>query len=90
MAQQIEDNQKMHLEFTFLVFALALQMAATFFAAQTSDPNKQLIDRLTANLVWLLELLAQAQNTVIGDMVFVPGAGVINSCILLVINTNSA
>ncbi|KAG9284496.1 hypothetical protein G9A89_014100 [Geosiphon pyriformis] len=35
-------------------------MAANSFAAQTSDPNKQLINRLTANLVWLLELLAQA------------------------------
>ncbi|KAG9297956.1 hypothetical protein G9A89_018784 [Geosiphon pyriformis] len=47
----------MHLKSTLLVFAPAsvmvpaLQMAATFFA---------LIDRLTANLVWLLKLLAQA------------------------------
>ncbi|KAG9285489.1 hypothetical protein G9A89_021820 [Geosiphon pyriformis] len=60
MAQQIEDNQRMHLEFTFLVFTLAFQIAATSFAAQTPDSNKQLIDRLTANLAWLLELLAQA------------------------------
>ncbi|KAG9307377.1 hypothetical protein G9A89_017206 [Geosiphon pyriformis] len=37
------------------------QMAATFFTAQTPDSNKQLIDRLTANLAWLLELLAQTQ-----------------------------
>ncbi|KAG9304147.1 hypothetical protein G9A89_019709 [Geosiphon pyriformis] len=34
--------------------------AATFFAAQTQDSNEQLIDRLTANLAWLLEPLAQA------------------------------
>ncbi|KAG9288921.1 hypothetical protein G9A89_019543 [Geosiphon pyriformis] len=68
LAQRIEDNQRMHLEFTLLVFALtpvmasALQMAATSFAAQTQDPNKQLIDRLTANLAWLLELLTQTQQ----------------------------
>ncbi|KAG9298579.1 hypothetical protein G9A89_002526 [Geosiphon pyriformis] len=66
LAQQIEDNQKMHLGFTLPVFALVSvmaptpQMAATSFAAQTQDPNEQLIDRLTANLAWLLELLAQA------------------------------
>ncbi|KAG9307358.1 hypothetical protein G9A89_017187 [Geosiphon pyriformis] len=66
LTQQIEDNQKMHLEFTLSVFASvsvmasASQMTATFFAAQTQDPNEQLIDKLTANLVWLLELLAQA------------------------------
>ncbi|KAG9297389.1 hypothetical protein G9A89_009473 [Geosiphon pyriformis] len=35
-------------------------MAAAFFAAQTQDPNKQLINRLTANLARLLEPLAQA------------------------------
>ncbi|KAG9307171.1 hypothetical protein G9A89_016999 [Geosiphon pyriformis] len=40
--------------------APAPQMAAASFAAQTQDPNKQLIDRLTTNLVWLLEPLAQA------------------------------
>ncbi|KAG9305092.1 hypothetical protein G9A89_007732 [Geosiphon pyriformis] len=40
--------------------APALQMAAAFFAAQTQDPNEQLIDRLTANLARLLESLAQA------------------------------
>ncbi|KAG9292543.1 hypothetical protein G9A89_006914 [Geosiphon pyriformis] len=40
--------------------APAPQMAAAFFAAQTQDPNEQLIDRLTANLARLLELLAQA------------------------------
>ncbi|KAG9297805.1 hypothetical protein G9A89_000110 [Geosiphon pyriformis] len=40
--------------------APAPQMAAASFAAQTQDPNKQLIDRLTANFVWLLEPLAQA------------------------------
>ncbi|KAG9301527.1 hypothetical protein G9A89_008379 [Geosiphon pyriformis] len=68
LAQQIEDNQKMYLESTFPVFALvsimtsAPQMAATFFAAQTQNPNEHLIDRLTTNLVWLLEPLAQAQN----------------------------
>ncbi|KAG9299807.1 hypothetical protein G9A89_013167 [Geosiphon pyriformis] len=66
LVQRIEDNQKMHLEFTFSVFVLALvmasalQMAATSFAAQTQDPNKQLIDKLTANLAWLLESLVQA------------------------------
>ncbi|KAG9303278.1 hypothetical protein G9A89_013604 [Geosiphon pyriformis] len=42
--------------------APAPQMAAVSFAAQTQDPNEQLIDRLTANLVQLLEPLAQAQN----------------------------
>ncbi|KAG9297656.1 hypothetical protein G9A89_011171 [Geosiphon pyriformis] len=40
--------------------ASAPQMAAVSFAAQTQDPNEQLIDRLTANLAWLLEPLAQA------------------------------
>ncbi|KAG9306203.1 hypothetical protein G9A89_016107 [Geosiphon pyriformis] len=35
-------------------------MAAISFAVQTQDPNEQLIDRLTANLAWLLEPLAQA------------------------------
>ncbi|KAG9284461.1 hypothetical protein G9A89_014065 [Geosiphon pyriformis] len=66
LAQRIKDNQKMHLESTFPVFASvsvmtsAPQMAATFFVAQTPDSNEQLIDRLTANFVWLLEPLAQA------------------------------
>ncbi|KAG9296613.1 hypothetical protein G9A89_015205 [Geosiphon pyriformis] len=66
LAQRIEDNQRIHLGSTLLVFASvpvmapASQMAAASFAAQTQDPNKQLIDRLTANLAWLLELLAQA------------------------------
>ncbi|KAG9299317.1 hypothetical protein G9A89_013965 [Geosiphon pyriformis] len=56
LAQRIEDNQRMHLEFILLVFAPAPvmaptpQMAATSFAAQIQDPNEQLIDRLTANL----------------------------------------
>ncbi|KAG9288246.1 hypothetical protein G9A89_021277 [Geosiphon pyriformis] len=65
-AQRIKDNQKMHLEFTFPVFAFALimasvpQIAAISFTAQTQNPNEQLIDRFTANLVWLLESLAQA------------------------------
>ncbi|KAG9285615.1 hypothetical protein G9A89_009255 [Geosiphon pyriformis] len=46
----------MHLESILPVFASvsvmisALQMTAIFFATQTQDPNKQLIDRLTANL----------------------------------------
>ncbi|KAG9298711.1 hypothetical protein G9A89_012779 [Geosiphon pyriformis] len=35
-------------------------MVATSFATHTQDPNEQLIDRLTANLAWLLEPLAQA------------------------------
>ncbi|KAG9284332.1 hypothetical protein G9A89_007487 [Geosiphon pyriformis] len=35
-------------------------MAAVSFAAQTQDSNEQLIDRLTANLAWLLKPLAQA------------------------------
>ncbi|KAG9284781.1 hypothetical protein G9A89_003704 [Geosiphon pyriformis] len=66
LAQRIEDNQRMHLGSTLPVFASAPvmapapQMAAIFFAAQTQDPNEQLIDRLTANLAWLLEPLAQA------------------------------
>ncbi|KAG9301604.1 hypothetical protein G9A89_016674 [Geosiphon pyriformis] len=40
--------------------APAPQMAAAFFAAQTQDPNEQLINRFTANLARLLEPLAQA------------------------------
>ncbi|KAG9303302.1 hypothetical protein G9A89_013628 [Geosiphon pyriformis] len=66
LAQKIEDNQRMYLGSTLPVFAPApvmapaSQMAATFFATYTQDSNKQLIDRLTANLAWLLELLAQA------------------------------
>ncbi|KAG9297417.1 hypothetical protein G9A89_009501 [Geosiphon pyriformis] len=64
LAQRIEDNQRMHLGSTLSVFApapvmaSAPQMAATSFAAQTQDPNEQLIDRLTANLAQLLESLA--------------------------------
>ncbi|KAG9303788.1 hypothetical protein G9A89_018685 [Geosiphon pyriformis] len=44
-------------EYTLPVFALASimapapQMTAASFAAQTQDPNEQLIDKLTANLV---------------------------------------
>ncbi|KAG9293584.1 hypothetical protein G9A89_005587 [Geosiphon pyriformis] len=66
LAQKIEDNQRMHLEFTLPVFASAPamapapQMAAVFFATHTQDPNEQLIDRLTANLVQLLKPLIQA------------------------------
>ncbi|KAG9288673.1 hypothetical protein G9A89_004292 [Geosiphon pyriformis] len=66
LAQRIKNNQRIHLRSTLLVFALAsimalaLQIATTSFAAQTQDPNEQLIDRLTANHVWLLEPLAQA------------------------------
>ncbi|KAG9298697.1 hypothetical protein G9A89_012765 [Geosiphon pyriformis] len=47
LAQRIEDTQKMHLGSTLPVFASApamasaSQMAATFFAAQTQDPNEQ-------------------------------------------------
>ncbi|KAG9284482.1 hypothetical protein G9A89_014086 [Geosiphon pyriformis] len=66
LAQRIEDNQRMHLRSTVPVFApapamvSALQIAATFFATHTQDSNEQLIDRLTANLAWLLESLTQA------------------------------
>ncbi|KAG9297639.1 hypothetical protein G9A89_011154 [Geosiphon pyriformis] len=66
LAQRIKDNQRMHLGSTLPVFAPvpvmapAPQMAATSFATHTQDPNEQLIDRLTANLAWLLEPLAQA------------------------------
>ncbi|KAG9299057.1 hypothetical protein G9A89_020370 [Geosiphon pyriformis] len=66
LVQQIKDNQRIHLGSTLPVFAPAPimapapQMAAAFFAAQTQDPNEQLIDRLTANLAQLLEPLAQA------------------------------
>ncbi|KAG9307519.1 hypothetical protein G9A89_017349, partial [Geosiphon pyriformis] len=66
LTQRIKDNQKMYLGSTLPVFAPASvmastpQMATTFFAAQTQDSNKQLIDRLTANLARLLEPLAQA------------------------------
>ncbi|KAG9296839.1 hypothetical protein G9A89_006058 [Geosiphon pyriformis] len=66
LAQRIEDNQRMHLGSILPVFAPvsvmapASQMAATSFAIHTQDPNEQLIDRLTANLARLLELLAQA------------------------------
>ncbi|KAG9305308.1 hypothetical protein G9A89_007803 [Geosiphon pyriformis] len=65
LAQRIKDNQRIHLESTLLAFATvpvmapAPQMAVTSFTAQTQDSNKQLIDRLTANLAWLLESLAQ-------------------------------
>ncbi|KAG9289435.1 hypothetical protein G9A89_007996 [Geosiphon pyriformis] len=66
LAQRIEDNQRMHLGSTLPVFvsapvmALALQMAATFFATYIQNSNEQLIDKLTANFAWLLEPLAQA------------------------------
>ncbi|KAG9290582.1 hypothetical protein G9A89_020952 [Geosiphon pyriformis] len=66
LAQKIENNQRMHLGSTLPVFALAsvvapaLQIAVTSFVTHTQDPNEQLIDRLTANLAWLLEPLAQA------------------------------
>ncbi|KAG9302214.1 hypothetical protein G9A89_020648 [Geosiphon pyriformis] len=66
LAQRIKDNQRIHLGSTLPVFAPvpvmapAPQMAAASFAAQTQDPNKQLIDRLIANLIWLLEPLTQA------------------------------
>ncbi|KAG9305998.1 hypothetical protein G9A89_009322 [Geosiphon pyriformis] len=46
LAQRIEDNQRMHLGFTLLVFASvpvmapASQMAATSFTAQTQNPNE--------------------------------------------------
>ncbi|KAG9293585.1 hypothetical protein G9A89_005588 [Geosiphon pyriformis] len=66
LVQRIEDNQKMHLESTLSVFvsvsvmAPAFQIAANFFAVQTQDPNKQLINRLTANFAQLLKPLAQA------------------------------
>ncbi|KAG9301531.1 hypothetical protein G9A89_008383 [Geosiphon pyriformis] len=49
LAQQIEDNQRIHLGSTLPVFASApvmapaSQMAAVSFAAQTQDPNEQLI-----------------------------------------------
>ncbi|KAG9299307.1 hypothetical protein G9A89_013955 [Geosiphon pyriformis] len=68
LVQKIEDNQRMYLGSILLVFvsapvmAFASPMAAISFAIQTQDPNKQLIDRLTANLAQLLEPLAQAQN----------------------------
>ncbi|KAG9284888.1 hypothetical protein G9A89_003811 [Geosiphon pyriformis] len=68
LAQKIKDNQRMHLGFTLSVFvpasilALASQMAATSFTVQTQDPNEQLIDRLTANLAWLLEPLVQTKK----------------------------
>ncbi|KAG9302190.1 hypothetical protein G9A89_020624 [Geosiphon pyriformis] len=66
LTQKIEDNQRMHLGSTLPVFAPAPvmapapQVAAISFAAQTQDPNEQLINRLTANLARLLEPLAQA------------------------------
>ncbi|KAG9298686.1 hypothetical protein G9A89_012754 [Geosiphon pyriformis] len=66
LAQKIEDNQRMYLGSTLPIFAFtpvmtpALQMATVSFAAQTQDSNEQLIDRLTANLAQLLELLNQA------------------------------
>ncbi|KAG9301612.1 hypothetical protein G9A89_016682 [Geosiphon pyriformis] len=70
LAQRIENNQRMHLGSTLLVFAPASimastsQMVATSFAAQTQDPNEQLIDRLTANLAQLLKPLIQALKLV--------------------------
>ncbi|KAG9297783.1 hypothetical protein G9A89_011298 [Geosiphon pyriformis] len=68
----------MHLGSMLSVFAPALimapapQMAATFFAAQTQDPNKHLIDRLTANLAQLLEPLAQAKKKAKIDFILDP------------------
>ncbi|KAG9298705.1 hypothetical protein G9A89_012773 [Geosiphon pyriformis] len=68
----------MHLGSTLPVFASASvmapasQMAATSFAAQTQDPNEQLIDRLTANLAQLLEPLAQAKKKAKVDFVLNP------------------
>ncbi|KAG9284788.1 hypothetical protein G9A89_003711 [Geosiphon pyriformis] len=65
LVQKIENNQRMHLKSTLPVFAPApviipaLQMTATSFVTHIQDPNEQLIDRLTANLAWLLELLSQ-------------------------------
>ncbi|KAG9298125.1 hypothetical protein G9A89_004024 [Geosiphon pyriformis] len=65
LAQRIENNQRMHLGFILLVFASASvmasapQMTAISFAAQTQDPNEQLINRLTVNLARLLKPLAQ-------------------------------
>ncbi|KAG9294967.1 hypothetical protein G9A89_017761 [Geosiphon pyriformis] len=67
LVQRIENNQRMHLRSILLVFAFApvmasaSQMTAIFFAVQTQNPNKQLIDRLTANFAQLLEPLAQAK-----------------------------
>ncbi|KAG9300349.1 hypothetical protein G9A89_009973 [Geosiphon pyriformis] len=78
LAQKIEDNQKIHLGSILPVFVLAsvmapaFQMAATSFAAQTQDPNEQLIDRLTANLAWLLEPLTQAKKKANVDFVLDP------------------
>ncbi|KAG9306334.1 hypothetical protein G9A89_018217 [Geosiphon pyriformis] len=66
LVQKIEDNQRIHLGSTLPVFASAFamvsasQMTATSFATHIQDPNEQLIDKLTANFAWLLELLAQA------------------------------
>ncbi|KAG9286976.1 hypothetical protein G9A89_001214 [Geosiphon pyriformis] len=65
LVQKIKDNQRMHLESTLPVFAPASvmtsapQMAAISFATQTQDSNKQLINKLIANLAWLLKPLAQ-------------------------------
>ncbi|KAG9306527.1 hypothetical protein G9A89_004724 [Geosiphon pyriformis] len=56
LVQRIKDNQRIHLGSTLLVFvsvsvmAFAPQMAVTSFAARIQNPNKQLIDKLTANL----------------------------------------
>ncbi|KAG9294724.1 hypothetical protein G9A89_008203 [Geosiphon pyriformis] len=56
----------MHLKSTLSVFASASamvpapQMTATSFVTHPQDPNKQLIDKLTANLAQLLKPLAQA------------------------------
>ncbi|KAG9286719.1 hypothetical protein G9A89_012269 [Geosiphon pyriformis] len=78
LAQRIENNQKMHLGSTLSVFAPApvmapaSQIAATSFAAQTQDPNEQLIDRLTANFAQLLEPLAQAKKKAKVDFVLDP------------------
>ncbi|KAG9295137.1 hypothetical protein G9A89_006118 [Geosiphon pyriformis] len=64
LVQRIEDNQRMHLRSTLSVFASASvmtsapQMIVISFATQTQDPNKQLIDKFTANLAQLLKLLA--------------------------------
>ncbi|KAG9289244.1 hypothetical protein G9A89_022554 [Geosiphon pyriformis] len=63
LVQRIEDNQRIHLGSIFPVFAPAPvmipapQIVAISFVTHTQDPNEQLIDRLTANLIWLLEPL---------------------------------
>ncbi|KAG9297954.1 hypothetical protein G9A89_018782 [Geosiphon pyriformis] len=73
LAQRIEDNQKMHLESIFSVFALALvmapapQMAAISFATQTQDPNEHNVTLLICKVQvasYFIDLILDSRSSV--------------------------